>query len=94
VPTKLAGPLGRVLGRFIRCVRAGVSWAAGLQPGSLGGYQILFFNLFNIYSLNMIQIQVQTLNDYSSQNKIQEHFITQENMQRHEMQQIIIYLYK
>jgi hypothetical protein len=42
----------------------------------------------------MIQIQMQTSNDYSSQNKKQEHFITQENMQRHEIQQIIIYLYK
>jgi hypothetical protein len=42
----------------------------------------------------MIETQIQTLNDYSSQNKIQEYFITQENMQRHEIQQIIIYLYK
>jgi spore coat polysaccharide biosynthesis protein SpsF (cytidylyltransferase family) len=53
-----------------------------------------FLNLFNIYSLNTIRIEIQASNDYSSQNKIQEHFITQENMQQHEMQQIIIYLYK
>jgi hypothetical protein len=42
----------------------------------------------------MIRIQIQTSNGYPSQNNIQEHFITQENMQRHEIQEIIIYLYK
>jgi hypothetical protein len=42
----------------------------------------------------MIRIQIQILNDYYLQNKIQEHFITQENMEQHKMQQIIIYLYK
>jgi hypothetical protein len=69
-------------------------WAGPLDFGPVvhGVIKFFFSNLFNIYTLNMIQIQ--TLNDYSSQNKIQEHFITQENMQRHEMQQIFIYLYK
>jgi hypothetical protein len=33
------------------------------------------------------------MNDFYTQNNIREHFITQENMQQHEMQQIIIYLH-
>jgi hypothetical protein len=63
-------------------------------PVDQGFIKFFFLNLFNIYSLNTIRIEIQASNDYSSQNKIQEHFITQENMQQHEMQQIIIYLYK
>jgi hypothetical protein len=49
-------------------------------PVVQGVIKFFFSNLFNIYSLNMIQIQIQTSNNYSSQNRIQEHFITQENM--------------
>jgi hypothetical protein len=95
VPARMAGPLGRALGHLRAARERGRARLLGFGltvQGIMNSF--IFLNLFNIYSLNMIQIQMQTSNDYSSQNKKQEHFITQENMQRHEIQQIIIYLYK
>jgi hypothetical protein len=47
--------------------RAGPSNFGSVDQGVI---KFSSFNLFNIYSLNTIRIQIQTSNDYSSQNKI------------------------
>jgi hypothetical protein len=79
---QLLGWLDRSAARWVICGprASGGELGRWLSARLTGGYKnpFLISNLFNIYSLNPIRIRIQTLNDYSSQNKIQEHFITQE----------------
>jgi hypothetical protein len=79
---QLLGWLDHSAARWVICGprASGGELGRWLSARLTGGYKnpFLISNLFNVYSLNPIQIHIQTLNDYSSQNKIQEHFITQE----------------